>query len=455
MGSFLGRTHALQVMIFIVDRHWQDLDLSIQNEIREKLLALLEDDNVELQSWAFVGISTLASLPSTPEGSGSDTSSTLKDPSRQEGSEFERAWQFARRKSSLPAVSRAACHAAHSILINGKIDTLTAVRDLGSLLQSVDIQGPPYPHDSVCALLDQAIRIARQDVRLYAMKLEERVISWFIKWNVSDGARGKGRLDQNAPADFCNLLTTACHLDSPRIPRPRTYEFLPDCAIVDRVLEEHQTEPIRQFTLYGRVVEPPPILVKKQEVAEVVEDSGLFLEGRPKRVSDTIAAFIRAFDADWPTSSSSAEARPAIPPERCRRTIDLIVLALLFQAILQRNGIRPDTTCLGDVAALLDRILPTLRSSSYDTPALHLMWKGFEPLVASPIGDDTLWPVLLKPNALSGVRRDLLKRPEEEKEGQTNDYEQLLSSLWKMSGVSLKLEYPILISDFNVTEITV
>jgi hypothetical protein len=76
----------------------------------------------------------------------------------------------------------------------------------------------------------------------------------------------------------------------------------------------------------------------------------------------------------------------------------------------------PSADGIRHALALLDVMLPILGSSAYDTPAQHLMWKGWDPLISTTTATHALWPVLLKPNILSGIRGDLLP-PCDEDEG--------------------------------------
>jgi len=311
------------------------------------------------------------------------------------------------------------------------------------MLKNIDIQGPPYPYDSVCALIDESICITRQDVRLYSMNLEDKVISWFAKWNAVEGTRGKGRVDQHAPADILPVLCNVAHLTCHNVSAPSTLDLLPDCAIVDRILEEQRTCPIRQFTLFGKIPELPrtPATTKLdvRNVAVQSIDNAAFLEGRARRVSDMIGVMIEDFCRQWPSAKTELEARPAIQPDRCRRTIDAMVVALSYQASLQLNGIRTDTGVLQSVSRLIEMVVPFLKSAAYDIPALHLMWKGLEPLVHLTAAAPSLWPVLLRPNSHSGVRQDMLRYQgnREDEEQAEGGRDALLTALWNLPNVSI------------------
>lgn len=462
-GPTSARIHALQVLIFTMDRHWNDIHLEGQTSIRQNVVGLLEEEDTNLQNWAFVATAMLATLPSTDTSAGS-TITPASPPARTvralgSTDDLTKAWSHAMRKITLAPLSRSACHAANALLLHGKIDLTSTVRDLGNLLRSIDIQGPSYPHDSVCTLIGSAIRIARQDVRLYALNLEDKVISWLSKWNALEGTRGKGRLDQHSPSDILHLICEILHLPSPTFDTPSTIDFLPDCAIVERVLEEDRTNPMRRFTLYGKITElKRNSPTKAAPIKSTESDAGsAFLHGRPQRISRVVKDLIDSFARDWPTVQSGSEARPAMPPDRCRRTIDLIVLALAYNATLHINGIRADNESLQAASSLMDRVIPLMTLSAYDIPSQHLMWKGLQPLIKVASTSTNLWPVLLKPNSLSGIRKDLLPPGEEEAEDHAvlaEVEDRLLTTIWNFETVTITLKglFPSCLKMFSGSE---
>ena len=443
-GPSGSRLHHLQVLVLLIDRQWANIHLEAQIDIRQRLVSMLDEEDTLLQSWAFIALATLAARANQSVAVTLDFIPV--SPSQRHGSEdadMHRVWYHAIRKLPNESVSRAAAHAALSLLSNDKIGATQAVNDIGSLLRNVDIQGPSYPHDSICALLDKALTIARLDVRLYSMNLEDKMISWLAKWNAVEGTRGKGRLDQHVPSDFLPLLDNMCHLKVFPISDQDTIGALPDCAIVDRILEEDRTQPIRRFNLHALISDQAESPVFQQAITSHgdLPASTSFLEDRPRRVSDILTGLLQAFCADWPTSTNGLEARPAIPPDRCRRAIDMIVLTASFQATLQLNGFTPDSTCLQQITKLLDMLKTHLRSTSYDIPSQYMIWSGFEPLIHINGIQAPVWPVLLRPNAESGIRQDLLPagRGPEDPAGRGENGNGLLEAIWNLLAVNFKI----------------
>ncbi|WVF65515.1 hypothetical protein IAT40_000243 [Kwoniella sp. CBS 6097] len=417
IGPPKTRMLALQTLIFFVDKYFDQIHSEAQKDIRRTMIDLLGDDDESLQSWAFIGLGILANISNhrifvneDPSASGIDSPSNASVTVQDEQSDWIKVWTYALRKASVANACRAACHAAATLLRYGMIDQAQSVKDIHILLQNVDIQGPIFPYDSVCAFLSLALDTARSDVRLYSLELENKVLAWLEKCDMTEGPRGTGRLEQVTPADVLKILDAIARFQHHALSSITTEEVLPDAAIVDRILEEGKTRPIRDYLLYG--VFPAPSTVDfhaknphedVQTTAASSSDSLTYLEGRPRRISTYFNSSIKT-----QTASLEALIGSAVPAERMRRSVDLIVLTLSFQASLRLNGCMPDTDCVHSAVRLLGLVTPALSAAGMAIPSQHLIWKGLEPLVHTPVIIEENWPILIKPDIQSGIRQDLL-----------------------------------------------
>ncbi|WWD21232.1 hypothetical protein CI109_105716 [Kwoniella shandongensis] len=411
-GSHKSRLLALQVLIFVVNSHWDKLHAEAQSDVRKSMLDLLDEDDDALQSWAYIGLSIVAQLShETQTKSDSETNDHLVSPShrlaqrRLEEGDWMKVWIYVLRKCSVAATCRAASHAATIILSLDKIDRARVIKDIHNLLANVDIQGPIFPYDSVCAFLSKALELARSDVRLYSLELEDKVLSWLGKCEIIEGPRGKNRMEQHTPADILRLLSAIARIRYHPLGQLTTAEVLPDAAIVDRILEEAKTKPIRDFLLYGifPTSQDSKTLYIPAHDQNVSTESLAFLEGRPRRVSSMLIKTLQSTISEWETTAG-----PTAPPERIRRCIDLIVLSLGYQGSLQLNGHMSDIVCIQETMRLLQLVQPLLVSHGLSIPAQHLIWKGFDPLVQIPVVKEETWPMMIKPDVQSGIRQDLL-----------------------------------------------
>ncbi|WVQ81490.1 hypothetical protein IAT38_003614 [Cryptococcus sp. DSM 104549] len=407
------RLLSLQLLIFIVDRHWSTIAAEGQSDIRRALLDILEEDDSRLQSWAYIALSTLAIMSQGNEESAGSTDESLVSPTSRfaqlkalEG-DWARVWSYAMRKLCFSSTCRAASHAAAVILQLGAVDRAVCMRDLQAMLQNLDYQGPIFPYDSVCVFFSIALESTRADIRLYSLELENQVLAWLEKCKLVEGPRGKGWLEQQTPAVMLHLLSVVARHQHHPLVGVTTGEVLPDSAIVSRVLEEASTKPIRDFALHHVFpAQPSSSTFSATSMADAAPppEQLVFLDGRPRRISNILTGALQSVIAEWTPPP------PVAAGERPRRCLDLVVLSLAFQSSLQLNGSMPDAACTQAALQLLHAILPAFTSSDLPLTGKHLLWRGFEPLADIPGVKDAEadWPIQVKPDAQSGIRQDLL-----------------------------------------------
>lgn len=402
MARSESRLIALQTLVFIIDKHWSELADDMQCEIRRTLILLLRDDNEILQSWAYIALSTVV-LSSRAEDSQS------QDDSKQ-------VWNFALQKCHLPGTSRSASHAAAILLQFNMLDSTLTIKGIQTLLTSIAVQGPPTVHDSVCALYAIALDIARSDIQLYSLDLEDQVLSWLEK--VFAGEKFERDYTQRrltaTPGDVLRLFSAVSRIqryhDVP-LAEPVTRAFLPDSAVVEYALERAKTRPIRDFLLYHTYpATPQPPTAPQPRAGPSSSDHSTFLDGRPRRLSDLLSSILDVTIAQWETTNSN----PIIissdnSGERLARSINLLVLALGFQGLVQLDGYIPHGGCVKAAIRLLHLLKPSLTSSDLSIPLLDRVWRGLTCLVDVQVQQqEDEWPILVKPDVQSGIRQDLL-----------------------------------------------
>lgn len=421
-GPIQTRLLALQVLVFVIDKYWAKIRDDNKQSILHKLVELLDDDDAAIQSWSFVGISCLAVLDNAPT----------------EQTSWERAWTYAIRKTTVTPVSRAACHTVHAIRIANKVDHARCVRDVHTLLTNINIQGPATVSESSCALLIDCLALVRADAGLYDAQLEVKVMGWFDKTFALEGAGRTGpRMGSGTPANHLALLCSIVAFPQTPIADASVLENLPDCPVVDRILHEAKTMGLRGFILNGTI--PPAVessdtpLSSQSKSPNGIESLGILDQG-PRRLSNILNSEIAQAATEWMEVGR-------VTPERLRKTIDLVVLVFAFQAVLQANGISPDTEHgLVPAAELLEKaIIPRLRNLSDNAPAQLLVWRGFMPLYYTASPQSNTWPLLLRPDAASGIRRDYLPERQyatHEPEEDASSNNSVLAIIWRTPQVS-------------------
>lgn len=441
-GSHVKRTLALQTVIFLIYRHWTELDLSLQTQVRQSLVDALEVDVPCVQNVAFMG---LASIAACSDPIRSQKSSYTSPPAESDANDWSRVWSHAIRKAGLAAVSRCAAHCANSLLIHKKINDVQASSGASELLRQLDVQGPPYPSDSICRHLVAALELSRSDFSLYALNLENKVTGWLERWDPLEASRTRVRVDYGAVAtstDWVSLWSACCRLRQYVFVEERTDSCLPECPIVDRVIEEHRTENIRQFLLHGSIPSDEKARSAMTSAPSVNAAGGAdgVLDTRTRRVVALVTSALQKHVDSWNSDTKHS----ATIAERVRSSLDLVVGSLLFQGVLSLNGYAANQAINAAATRLIDLIRPNSIDAGDTTATKLLIWRAFVPLLSPKKDGAPAWPIMLRADEASGVRPDLMTAssytgPEDGYVARvsTDDIECLLGKVWTEPSVSL------------------
>jgi ataxia telangiectasia mutated family protein len=374
---------------------------------------LLDEEDASLQSWALIAFSHLAIVGDEPVHSAHMSIDGLSGvvATKREETPWTRVWAHATRKIATAALSRAACHTATCLLSCGLANTPKHISDIRTVLANIEIQGPPYPYDTVCAFLCAAVTIARNDATLYQQKLEDRVMGWLMKWSVVEGGKGRARMDQYSAADIYRLVCEVSGISPLHMTDLGAADVLPDCAIVDRLIEEHNTRPLRRLIIHAefpdkveKTTSPATSMTTPSVITGGTQHSLEGLQGRPGLALSFLTRSIEALSTEWPTAEDTALA----PPERVRKALDMVVAASAYLVTLQASGTHVEPTCVQAIIHLIGKIRPSLASSSHTIPGQHLMWTAFKPLSTASSQRPPTWPILLNASPdLSGIRKVL------------------------------------------------
>ncbi|KAH9916328.1 uncharacterized protein B0H18DRAFT_884948 [Fomitopsis serialis] len=405
------RSYHLQSLLFFIDKHWAILHEELQQQVISVLLQFVSFEGGSVQSWTFLCLAAIA------HSIGASLNSSSAPGSRPEPSStttWDAIYAHAMRRVTVASVSRAACHTASVFLLHSK-ELLTSQRliaEIETLGKDLDVQGPVFPYDSVCAFLDLALRIASQDVRLYRMQLEEKVLSWFVDtWRV--GSAPKTRLPAHTVADLLMLLEGVCSFST----RSHLICGMPlsDSSIVRATNDHCYTAVIRDFSIQARLppwrqrqatTDPDTSSGQNSEEQSVALDDLAPPRSRERRISAFLLKAMEELCAVW---ESSKEASGFITAERVRSCLDVSFLALSYEAILVVNGIQPTRRVVQAACRLIQTVLPQLSEKRWTSEERSLMLGSLHPLV-SALQDPAQepWETLTSPGSYTGVRRQIL-----------------------------------------------
>jgi len=402
------RSYHLQVLLFFLDRHWAVVHDVLKQDIMNVLLQFAASDDASVQSWVFLNFAAIAYAEGLEHS---------KDhPLFLNSDKWDTIWTHTVRRVNVPGVCRAACHAGYTLLLTsqrhsksaqGLISNHRVLLEIEALLKDMDVQGPSYPFDSVCSFLVQCLIIAGQDVRLYRMHLEDKVLSWFIdNWKI---VGNRMKMAPHAVIDILSLLETLCGLS-----KRSTLSFhvlLPETYVVGRILEENKVKIIRDFVLFATL---PPFSPRSPKLSfsgklPTSESKDKFQSVAPRGKERKISAFflrsLESLTAEWEVLRDQ---NPTA--EMARRSLDFALTAIFFESLLAFNGTSVNRQVMQHAGTVISIITPLLLKQTWILPEKVLIAQAFEQLLfdVRPSQDDGFREALAYPGEYSGIKEQLL-----------------------------------------------
>ncbi|KDQ61410.1 hypothetical protein JAAARDRAFT_509432 [Jaapia argillacea MUCL 33604] len=433
-SSSIVRAYRLQVLLFFIDRHWAVVHASLQQDVSSTLSNFIAVDDAVVQSWTFLCFAAIAYA----DGNSRTFSSThihISERSQahtRDLTTWDQIWTHAIRRTNVAGVCRAACHTAYTLLSQGKqfVPLQRVLTEIESLAKDLDVQGPTFPYDSVCAFLSLCLKVASQDVRLYRMQLEEKVLSWLVdSWRVSEG-RGSSRMTKSAMpphvvSDVLSLFENICCLSKRSHLMCRI--LLPESLMVQTIREQSDTAVIRDFLLQAQLpkfrgqggetktISAPALSVQSSLVSASSQSSLNTQErdldltpprGRERRISAFLLKSLEELCSEW---ESIRYGKSSV--EKTRQWLDFAIAALAFESLLVLNGTRPNRRVIQAACKFVSSISPLLLDARVTTEEKLFLIMGLEPLVMAglPTGDTTIHDPMLPPDEGTGISREILK----------------------------------------------
>ncbi|KAG6821445.1 hypothetical protein H0H93_010169 [Arthromyces matolae] len=396
------RSYHLQVLLFTIDRHWPVFHPELQNDIINILLQFVSIDDSTVQSWVFLCFASIATINGSP--------------GVQEAT-WDSIWTNCIRRANVPPVSRAACHAAYAILTHTRAYTqksqpsqipLASSRilfEIETLTKELDVQGPPYPYDSVCTFLSSCLRVSNQDMHLYRMQLEEKVLTWLVDcWQVADFHSKSQSL--HVIKDLLILLGGICGFSRAidlgcRIP-------LPEGLIVDTLVDEARSKVIKDYILDAQL--PQFEISSKNDgllVQPLATESQKTLvqpRSRERRITTFLLKTLERLLSQWNDNLPRATAGSA------RHSLDMAITALCFESTLVINGMQSDRRLIQCACKVIGGITIVLPDSRWTVAERALISLGLGPLTLfeNDYDEEIAWDALLPPDQGSGIKSQLL-----------------------------------------------
>jgi serine-protein kinase ATM len=395
------RSYQLQTLLFLIDSHWSVLHESLKQDVVDTLLQLISIDENKVQSWIYMCFAALATAEAQ-SASKQRMNFTVS---------LDSVWTNAIRRVNTSAVCRAACHTAHALVRHMQIFRqgmasfyVTPQRILTEIevtIRDLDVQGPPAPHDSVCSFLGSSLQVASQDMRLYRLRLEDKVLTWLIDcWKPIEPYK-KSPLSASIE-DMTGLIATICGF-SRRCDLISTIP-LPHCQIVQTMQEEAQSINVKNFMLQAKVPNEGPTTNRfsRTEAIQQVHTGLLEPKGRERRISAFLHKVLEERTSEWKEDGPASA-------EVARRSIDLAVIALFFQALLLFNGTQSDRQVVQSACSTIRIVTTHMLGDRWTYAERSHVISAMEPLIQPALEHSRdLQLLFTEPGEDSGVRRPRL-----------------------------------------------
>ena len=422
------RIFRLQTLLFFIDRHWSVLHNGLKQDVLSNLAQLVSHDDVAVQSWAFMCLAAIAhdNATSSPSMlSQSQTSSTHNStsslPTSRADNVWDQIWTQTIRRISVSAVCRTASHLAHVLLTHASsfLPPHRVLAEIEAFAKDLDVQGPTFPYDSVCMFLTFCLKVANQDVRLYRMQLEDKVITWLTEsWRVAEEAgntkgqhgRAKSRMPNHTVSDVLLVLESICGLAKRSNVVCR--RILPESVVADVIIEHSRTAAIRDYLLHARLPQFQPqeessrTSLTPDRITLGTDGDLTQSTGRERRISSYLLKSLDALADEWENNENEGQ----LTAERARKGLDFAVLTLYFESVLQLNGTRSNRRTIQAACRLIGALTPLLSEKTWSSEERCLLLLGLETLIAvdeDPPSED--WEeAIVAPTDYTGIRRQVL-----------------------------------------------
>ncbi|KAF9565841.1 hypothetical protein CPC08DRAFT_815090 [Agrocybe pediades] len=439
-----NKIYHLQTLLFFIDRHWEEVHDSLKDRVVTVLLQYLGFDDPGVQSWVFLNLAAIV----YSEGTRMDAPSPVPD-DRINPDVWDVIWTHAMRRANVPLICRAACHAGQAILCTTRsqgstpsrirIDSQRILQEIENFTKDINLQGPAYPFDSVCDFLSQCLSIANQDARLYRMRFEDRVLTWFTDaWDI---ASNKQEIASYTVQDIMFLLETICALpkQADLVIRP----LLPQSEVVDNAEEESELRIVQNFTLYAKL---PPFRTWKGGSSGPVDETGLTANERIERSQSyapsgreiKVCTFLLKATETLILNWESQYTYPSVPPiEVTRRILDVVVVSLTFESLLTLNGTTSNRQLLQNCSKLIFKATQALLTPRWTTSEKLIVFQSLEAIVNDEYIENrrSFKDALVDPGAWSGIKaqilQDLLSSGIEDRKTKRSSRLNLLRALWQ------------------------
>lgn len=408
------RSWNLQVLAFIIGQHGDCLSRTALQAISSQLKTLLKDPDAQIQNWTMIAAAELSL---------SHSADTLSE-------QLTQCWTLIIRKINQPVHSRTAALAGMALLQSGQIPNGVLLADLSVIFGELELSAPAFPWDSVCQFFAEALQLCSKDVVLARKPFGSKLLAWlFNTWNPTHGiTKGfQSRIRVQEQDVTCTYQLICGVVDTESLLEFSTDSFiLPGSPAVEQMLHEQEVAPVVDFLFKARLTTPANQTGGVTQKGEACKTSGLEVTHSNMRAATALEVRIDRYFCEtlsllcdeWAAHEQDVETKMAATAtvEQTRRSLDIAVLALLFEGTLHANAVRSNSQLTTLAHRLLQQCAETLgQTNRWSMAERASLLSALEPVTTGPVA--TPWRGVrhllnreLVPGERSGLRRDLLDR---------------------------------------------
>ena len=422
-----ARIFNLQVLLFLIDRHWLSIHHSLKLNIVDSLVQLATSDESPIQNWAFLCLAAAVHgerflAKARDSTSSSQTFQSFQSQTAYESTTWDSIWTHSIRRVNAPTTCRAASHTAYALIYQapgGQTVPLPSHRilsEIESLASDLEVQGPSDPYDSVCNFLSQCIKIANQDARLYRINMEDKVIGWMTDhWKTT-----KHRPIPQTLQDGVNLLQAVCGVTREIFLVSRS--LLPVCSVAAVMTKENAEKKIREFLLSAKLpfsVKRAPVKTADSQTSSAARETNVGIgiaelmppQARERKIS---AFFLRNLEIVTNEWENVNENRISITADAARQALEYALISLIFESLLVYNGIAANRHLVQTSTKLVLSATHLLNGSTWNVAEKATVLHALEPVVLLDDDDEdpesSPWEMMLPPGTGSGIKKHVFYR---------------------------------------------
>lgn len=439
-------TFRLQILLFLVDRHWQTLSAEARARIGDALVPLLSLSDVQIQRWACLLAASLVHTGSEdPVRTGTTQTPGGGRGRLPSGSRWDQVWHLALRKLAVSEVARSAAHLANVLLAHDQVGTAVLTDSVESFVKDLDVQTAYFPSDTVCLFFEWCMAIATSDARLAYLKVHDKMLAWLTTgWAALDGIHRLHAFGQHRPhadplavSGLASLIGRLVGLPTaPAAPMPY---LVPDCPIATMAIELSETVRIRDYINakvppYTRDGDDDKVVNARlrsptdfDATGGVPEDLGHM---RPRKIA---AWLLKTLALLRQQAAGNEQYWSSMTAEQARRHLDIACLALEVEGTFSASDISPNRRLSREAVDLVIDLAPTLTLKRWTPSDRARVLCALSPiLVGRPRNRQAVeYPVLLDPGVASDISSRKLPRKHASDVGSTSNRFPVLLAIWK------------------------